>query len=170
MQLNVLFLKEDRLRWKSKLDQFLVMLEKVLMNESSDLQLSLVPFKRTKTHDQLKGVYKLFQKSITHFQAWKPSVDWNEEMIKEFAKMELGYIREPTPFEIGLMIKSSGFIPKDEIERKRMVKFCKKFKQTKSFADFTKEELFNFTNEYQVWAQAANGDKPAWSDVFLEEC
>lgn len=122
-----------------------------------------------KTHPQLKAIYKLFQKALPNFREWKPQVDWSLEMIKEFSKTELGYIRQPNQFEIALMIKQSGFTPKDQIEKRKMVNFCKKIKHNISFADFSKEQLYNFTKEFEVWCQTANGDKPAWVNVYLEE-
>lgn len=126
------------------------------------------PSKPNKTHEQLRAIYKLFQFSLPHFQKWKPAESWTLDKIKEFVKAELGYTRQPSNFEIAMMIKQSGFKPKDEEEKKKMIKFCKKMKQNISFADFTKEQLYAFTKEYEVWAQTAQGDKDAWSDVFLE--
>ena len=118
--------------------------------------------KKTKSTDQLRAIYKLFQLCKPHFQKWKPAFDWNVEEIKEFIKVELGYTKNPSNFEIAIMIKQSGFIPKDEEEKKKMVKFCKKIKQNISFADFTKEQAFNFVKELEVWAQ-----EKGWSDVYL---
>ena len=124
---------------------------------------------KKKTVDQLRGVYKLFQLSAPHFQKWKPREDWTLDKIKEFAKSELGYKRPPSNFEVAMMIKQSGLTPKDEAERKTMVSFCKKIDQNISFADFTKEQLYNFIKEYEVWALTAKDDKPVWDDVFLDD-
>ena len=124
--------------------------------------------KQPKTSDQLRGAYKLFQLALPHFQAWKPQINWDLEMIKEFTKTELGYVREPNQFEIAMMIKQSGFKPTQE-EKRRMVKFCKNIKQNISFADFTKEQLYNFTKELEVWALTQTPEKPAWTDVFLSD-
>lgn len=117
-----------------------------------------------KTASQLNAVYKLFQLSLPHFQKWKPKENWTLEKIKEFAKAELGYKRPPTSFEVAMMIKQSGFVPKDEAEKKVMVNFCRKIDQNISFADFTKEQLYNFTREYEVWAL-----EKGWQDVFLDD-
>lgn len=127
--------------------------------------------KPSKSHEQLKGAYKLFQMSLPHFQKWKPKVIWTLEEIKEFAKAELGYVRDSKPFEIGLMLKLMGFNMKEE-DKADALKWCKKIKQNLSFADFSKEQLYNFTKEYEVWAQTAQYKegkeiKPAWSDVYL---
>lgn len=164
-ELKFKFLKEDKVAWKRKLEQSVIpMIEKVLDGEYGDLELTLSPFKRTKSFEQLKGVYKLFQLALPHFQKWKPNLTWNEELIKEFAKTELGYTREPTGFEISMMIKASGYIPKDAKDKSKMIKFCRRMRQNKSFADFTKEELFNFTKEFEVWAL-----NKGWDDVFLDD-
>ena len=125
-----------------------------------------------KTPEQLKGIYKLYQFSLPHFQKWKPKLNWDSEQVKEFSKAELGYTRDSKPFEIGLMLKLMGFDMKEE-EKPDALKWCKKIKQNLSFADFTKDQLYNFTKEYEVWAQTAQYEKgkeikPAWSDVFLE--
>lgn len=168
-ELKFKFLKEDKIVWKRRLDQSVAIIEKVLEGESDDLELTLSPFKRTKSFEQLKGVYKLFQLALPHFQKWMPNLTWNEELIKEFAKTELGYTREPTGFEISMMIKASGYIPKDAKDKSKMIKFCRRMRQNKSFADFTKEELFNFTKEFEVWALTSTKDKPSWQDVFLDD-
>lgn len=115
-----------------------------------------------KSYGQLKAIYKLFQLALPHFQAWNPKVIWNLENIKEFAKAELGYTREPIGFEIAMMIKQSGFEPKNEEEKNKMVKFCKRMKQNISFAEFTKEQAFNFVKEFEVWCH-----EKGWSDVYL---
>mgnify|MGYP003647003579 FL=1 len=120
--------------------------------------------KQSKSSDQLRAIYKLFQLCRPHFQKWKPALDWNLEGIKEFTKAELGYTRDPNSFEIAMMIKQSGFVPKDEEEKKKMVRFCKKIKQNISFADFTKEQALNFVKELEVWAQ-----EKGWSDVYLAD-
>lgn len=117
-----------------------------------------------KSYGQLKALYKLFQLALPYFQKWNPKVIWSLEGIKEFAKAELGYTRKPTGFEISMMIKQSGFKPKDEAEKKRMVKFCKKIKQNISFADFTKDQAWNFAKEFEVWCH-----EKGWSDVYLTD-
>ena len=160
-ELKFKFLKEDKVVWKRKLEQSVIpMIEKL----DEDLEITLSPFKRSKSFEQLKGIYKLFQLALPHFQKWMPNVNWNEELIKEFAKTELGYTREPTGFEISMMIKASGYNPKDEMDKAKMVKFCRRMKQNKSFADLTKEELYNFTKEFEVWALSKG-----WDDVFLDD-
>ena len=128
--------------------------------------------KLKKTPEQLKGIYKLYQFSLPHFQKWKPKLNWDLEQVKEFSKAELRYTRDSKPFEIGLMLKLMGFDMREE-EKPDALKWCKKIKQNLSFADFTKDQLYNFTKEYEVWAQTAQYEKekeikPAWSDVFLE--
>ena len=132
--------------------------------ESSEAgkNLEIKESKRSKSSDQLRALYKLFQLCKPHFQKWKPAMNWDLESIKEFIKAELGYTRSPTPFEISMMIKQSGFTPKDAEEKKRMVNFCKKIKQNISFADFTKEQAFSFVKELEVWAH-----EKGWSDVYL---
>ena len=45
-----------------------------------------------------------------------------------------------------------------------MVKFCRKMKQNRSFADFTMGELCNFMKEFEVWAL-----EKGWQDVFLDD-
>ena len=163
-ELKFKFPKEDKVGWTRKLDQSIAIIRKVLEGESGDLELTLKPFKRIKSFEQLKGVYKLFQLALPHFQEWKPKLVWTEELIKEFAKTELGYTREPTGFEISMMIKASGYIPKDDTDKAKMAKFCRRMKQNVSFADFTKEELYNFTREFEVWALSKG-----WEDVFLDD-
>jgi hypothetical protein len=129
-----------------------------------------------KTYKQIKGVHKLLELSLPHFQRWKPQVDWDLKKVKVFAKLEMKYLREPTNFEIALMIKSTGFEPETKEEKKKMAKFCKQYKQVKSFADATKSELMEFVGEYEKWAQTPIYEmidgvrvetKPAWLDVFL---
>lgn len=122
-----------------------------------------------KSSDQLRAIYKLFQLCMPHFERWKPQVTWSLETIKEFTKAELGYVRNPNSFEIAMMIKQSGFSPKDDEEKKKMIRFCKRIKQNISFAEFTKEQAYNFVNELEVWAQTPNQKmkKTAWSDVYL---
>jgi hypothetical protein len=163
-KLEYKFFKEDKVNWKRKLDQSVMTIDKVLQGESGDLVLTLSPFKRTKTTEQLRAIYKLFQLALPHFQEWIPDVNWDLERIKEFAKIELDYTREPTEFEISMMIKASGYIPKDDTDKAKMAKFCRRMKQNKSFADFTKEELYNFTREFEVWALSKG-----WEDVFLDD-
>jgi len=124
---------------------------------------------KKKTVDQLRGVYKLFQLSAPHFQRWKPKENWTLDKIKEFVKSELGYTRQITPFEAAMMIKLSGKKPVDNTERKNMYDFYLNGKVNISFADFTKEQLYNFTKEYEVWALTARDDKPIWDDVFLDD-
>lgn len=131
--------------------------------------IEITEVKEKKSHPQLKAIYKLFQLCLPHFQSWKPAMLWDLEEIKEFLKAELGYTRKPTAFEISMMIKQSGFTPKTKQEKEKMVKFCKKINQNISFADFTKEQAYNFVNEIEVWAQTPNEktNKTAWEDVFL---
>lgn len=169
MELNFIFSESERRNWKFKLDKCLPFLEQNLLSQNGDFQISLAPFKSKKSWEQLKAIYKLFELSLPYFQEWKPHIAWDLDLIKEFSKSELGYTREPTSFEIAMMIKQSGFIPKSQEEKKRMIKFCKKMKQNKSFADFTKEELYNFTNEYEAWAITASKEKPSWPNIFLEK-
>lgn len=119
--------------------------------------------KEPKTHDQLKGIYKLFQKALPHFEKWRPAENWDLEKIKEYSKAHLGYQREPSDFEVNIMIKSSGFAPKDDAEKQKMINFCKKIKQNISFADFTKAQLTNFIKEFEVMCH-----ERGWIDVFLE--
>lgn len=132
--------------------------------------------KPAKTYNQLRGVYKLFQLALPHFKKWKPKVAWNLELIKEFSKTELNYTRNSKPFELGLMLKSIGFDLQED-DKKDAMKWCKKIKQNLSFADFTKEQMFSFTNEFEVWAQTPIFEeidgkrieaKSAWEDVYLE--
>jgi hypothetical protein len=163
-KLEYKFFKEDKVNWKRKLDQSVVIIERTLNGEYEDLVLTLSPFKRTKTTEQLRAIYKLFQLALPHFQEWMPNLVWDEELIKEFAKTELGYTRKPTGFEISMMIKASGYIPKDDADKAKMAKFCRRMKQNVSFADFTKEELYNFTREFEVWALSKG-----WEDVFLDD-
>lgn len=132
--------------------------------EKGEFEVEFKKLTKKKTVDQLRGVYKLFQLSAPHFQEWKPKESWTLDKIKEFAKAELGYKRPPTNFEVAMMIKQSGFTPKDEEERKAMINFCKKIDQNISFADFTKEQLYNFIKEYEVWAL-----EKGWQDVFLDD-
>lgn len=133
-------------------------------------------YQKSKTYRQLRGVYKLFQLALPHFQDWKPRVEWTLELVKEFVKTELNYTRDSKPFEIGLMLKSIGF-DLQESEKGEALKWCKKIKQNISFADFTKEQMISFTNEFEVWAQTPIFDivkgerietKPAWQNVYLE--
>lgn len=171
-ELKFKFLKEDKVAWKRKLDQSVIpMIEKVLDGEYGDLELTLNPFKRTKSFEQLKGVYKLFQLALPHFQKWMPDVNWTEELIKEFAKTELGCTREPTDFEIAIMIKAleANIVRQSgerlsKKERSDAIKVCRKMERNVSFADLTKEELYNFTKEFEVWAL-----EKGWEDVFLDD-
>lgn len=133
-----------------------------------ELEVTAKQLGKSKSWEQLKGIYKLFQLALPHFQKWKPDVNWDLEMIKEFAKSELGYTRQSTGFEIAMMIKQSGFNPSPE-EKRRMVKFCRRIKQNLSFEDFTMKQLYDFTRQFEVWALEAKGDKPSWQDVFLDD-
>lgn len=142
------------------------------VNRKGEFEVEFRAIKQDKSYGQLKAIYKLFQLAQPHFQKWNAKVIWNLETIKEFAKAELGYTRSPNGFEISMMIKQSGFKPKDKSEKQRMVRFCKNIKQNISFADFTKEQAFNFAKEFEVWCQTPiiqNGveTKPTWSDVYL---
>lgn len=170
-KLEYKFFKEDKVNWKRKLDQSVLIIERTLNGEYDDLVLTLSPFKRTKTTEQLRAIYKLFQLALPHFQEWMPNLVWDEELIKEFAKTELGYTREPTKFEIAIMIKAmeskivrEGGSKLTEKERDDAKQVCKKIEQNVSFADFTKEELYNFTREFEVWALSKG-----WDDVFLDD-
>lgn len=127
-----------------------------------DFEIEFSEVKEGKSWEQLKAIYKLFQFCLPHFQKWKPRMVWNLKSIKEFIKSELGYTRAPNNFEVSMMIKQSGFVPKNEEEKKRMIGFCKKIKQNISFTEFTKEQAYNFVNELEVWAQ-----EKGWSDVYL---
>lgn len=122
-----------------------------------------------KTNKQIKAAYKLFQLSLPHFQKWIPNNNWDLEQIKEFSKTHLGYVRDPNGFEISMMIKKSNFNPKNNTEKQKMIKFCKKIKQNISFFDFTKEQFMAFLEEYQSWALASDSknNKDSWEDVFL---
>lgn len=121
-----------------------------------------------KSYPQLKAIYKLFQLAQPHFQRWKPKIDWTLREIKEFSKAQLGYTRDSKPFEIGLMLKSIGFDLQNE-DKKEALKWCNRIKQNISFADFTKEQAFNFAKEFEVWAQTPDKEtkKDSWSDVYL---
>jgi len=157
--------KQDDKKDKCKAIYFKV----VELSKLGEFEVIFQNIKTPKTNEQLKGVYKMFQLALPHFQKWRPRQEWDLEKIKEFVKAELGYTREPSGFEIGMMIKQSGFCPKGQAEKMRMIKFCKKIKQNISFADFTKEQLFKFINEFEVWALSVKDDKPSWNDVFLDD-
>lgn len=134
----------------------------------ADLEFTVKKLGKSKSWEQLKGIYKLFQLALPHFQKWRPNAEWDLEKIKEFVKSELGYTRQSSDFEVAMMIKQSGYKPTPE-EKKRMVKFCRKIKQNLSFEDFTMTELFNFTSEFEVWAMTPKDGKLGWSDVFLDD-
>lgn len=138
---------------------------------TKNLDIEIREVKQKKTYEQIKAAYKLFELCQPHFVKWKPASEWSIEQIKEFMKSELGYMRKPTKFEIAMMIKQSGFIPKTNNEKLKMIKFCKKIKQNISFADFTKEQFCSFLEETQVWAQTEIKEinKSAWLDVYIEK-
>jgi hypothetical protein len=169
--------KENHQKWCKVYEKY-----SELVESNVDFDIDVDEDKKGKSHSQLKAVYKLFQKSLPHFKKWKPTIkqddeevplDWNLDGVKEYAKTELGYTRPPTILEIAMRIKMSGINYQDETEKNNAFKFYSKSKINLSFADFSKEQIYNFTMDYQVWAQTpifkkGKEIKPAWQDVYLE--
>lgn len=126
--------------------------------------------KAKKTNEQLRAIYQLLNLIKPHFDKWKKG-NYQIEHIKDYVKVELDFMREPNQFEIKLMIKSTGFNTQNKEEMKKLWKFCKRIKQKKSFTDSKKDELIEFIEKLQVWAQTEDKEKQktAWSDVYLEE-
>ncbi|HEY9705154.1 MAG TPA: hypothetical protein V6C58_22140 [Allocoleopsis sp.] len=163
MKLTILLLKEDKLRWKSRLDQFLVMLEKVLMNESSDLQLSLVPFKRTKTHDQLKGVHKLCELLAVRLQEAN-GVPYDLETAKLWVKVNFGFTRKATKQECIAEALNQRLVKK--MTRKEFDDLIKSFEDNllkpKSFSEASKEDIYQLITQIEELAK-----KMDWQEVQL---
>ena len=133
----------------------------------------LYEIKETKSYLQLRALYKLFELARPYFTKWRPTIIWTDERIKERVKEELKYTIPLDDFEIAMMIKQTGFTPKTKEERKTIINHCKEKRKNRSFKDFTKEEMYNFTMEFEVWAQTPILDtkgkeiKLGWPDVFL---
>jgi len=125
--------------------------------------------KETKTFKQLKGLYKLFALSRPYFEKWKPKLTWDDEKIKEYVKEELGYVIALDDFEVAMAIKQTDFIPKNKDERKIIIDHCRDKRKNRSFKSFTKKETYDFTMEFEVWAQTPDKEKKkdGWPDVFL---
>ncbi|MBM5782402.1 MAG: hypothetical protein FJ368_03160 [Pelagibacterales bacterium] len=131
--------------------------------------IEIVEMKEGKSYLQLRAIYKLFQLCLPHFEKWKPTIIWDLEKIKEFVKTELKYTRPITPYEAAMLIKQRKEPPVDNTEKESMYDFYLNQVKNISFADFTKEQAYNFANDLEVWAQTSDEKtkKTAWENVFL---
>jgi hypothetical protein len=120
---------------------------------SKDFQVTIEEVKTVKTNPQLRGIHKLCQMLVDSFAA-----EWNKkftlEEIKNNLKVKLGYMREPTDFEVNFMLLSKGIKLEDfdSQEYQRAQNFVKGIKQPKSFADATKQEMIDLITGIEAWA------------------
>lgn len=152
MAKKIEFSVNDKKDWGDKQQEISDLLVKGLASgKSFYVEFGMVEEKKRPA--QLRAVYKLFQLLLPHLESRFPVGDWNIEKVKEYVKIQLNFVRDPSPLEIALMIKSTGFKPETKEEKAHIRDFCWKMKQPRSFEFFTKDEMIEFINRLEEWAR-----------------
>ncbi len=163
MKLTTLFLTEEKLKWSGKLDQYVDLLKRSLFLEKGDFELTLKPFKRSKTWEQIKGIHKLCELLAVRLQE-SNGVPYDLETAKLWVKVNFGFTRRATKQECIAEALNQRMIKK--ITRKEFDDLIKSFEDNllkpKSFADASKEEMIELITKIHELS-----GKMDWQEVRL---
>jgi hypothetical protein len=115
-----------------------------------DFVVEISEYKEQKSLPQLRAIHKLCDLLIPHLED-KHGIKYNRAKVKAFIKLELGYMRDPEPFEIAYILRSCG-IEKSHPNRLKAIKFARSIKQPESFAAATKEKMIELIESIQAFA------------------